>query len=410
MPEFLQVVSPDEAFVALSGFDRLGCERVTLEHAVNRVTAADIVAPEDVPPGPRATMDGYAVKAGDTFSASASMPALLQVVDRVVMGALPHVPVGVGQAAEIPTGGFLPEGADAVVMREYANALDAGALEVFRPVTPGENVLARAEDVAGGRPLMHAGRRLRPQDVGMLAALGIAAVSVARRPTVAVIVTGDEIVPVWEPPLPGQVRDINGYSIRAMAELAAATVSRCEIVRDDPALLKTALERAVSQVDVAVFSGGSSVGQRDHVLDVVSSFPGAEILVHGLAMRPGKPTLLARVGGKPVFGLPGHPVSALIVAHVFLAPFLRYLQGEALQRRPVGTQRRAVLTSSVHSTHGLQEYVRVTLEAQGHEWLARPLFGKSSMLSSLVKADGFFVIPMHAEGVASGETVDVYLF
>ena len=410
MPEFFKVASSEMVFEALSSFSRLGTERVRLEQAFNRVTAQEIIAPEDLPPRARATMDGYAVKARETFGASGSIPAVLQVSGRVVMGTLPDLPLAAGQTAEIPTGGFLPEGADAVVMVEYANKLEDGTLEIIRPVTPGENVLNRSEDVAQGKPIIPPGRRLRPHEVGLLAGLGILEIPVGRRPNVAVISTGDEIVPVGESPLPGQIRDSNGHALRALVESVGARVLTVELVCDEPTRLAAVLERALSQTDVVVLSGGSSVGQCDHIVGVAGSFAGAEILVHGVAISPGKPTLLARVNGKPVFGLPGHPVSALVVAQVFLAPFLRYLEGEALDREPVGSQKQAVLASSVHSAQGREEYVRVTLEQRGQEWLARPVFGKSGMLSSLVKADGFFRIPAHAEGVAGGEMVTVYLF
>lgn len=381
-----------------------------MDRSLHRVTAQEILSPEDLPPKARATMDGYAVQACDTFGASASIPAVLQLAGRVVMGVLSDWPITAGQAAEIATGGFLPEGADAVVMVEYSNKLDGDTVEIIRPVTPGENVLNRSEDVAQGQAVLPQGKRLRPHDLGMLAGLGILEVSVGKKPTVAVISTGDEIVPVSHSPLPGQIRDVNGHTLRALVECTGAEVLTCEIVRDEPALLTAALDRSLSRADVVVVSGGSSVGQCDHIAAVVKGFADAEILVHGVAISPGKPTLLARIHGKPVFGLPGHPVSALVVAQVFLAPFLRYLEGEALDREPAGRPKQAVLASSVHSAPGREEYVRVTLERRGQEWLARPVFGKSGMLSSLVRADGFFTIPLHAEGIAGGETVTVYLF
>lgn len=410
MPEFLKVVPPEKVFEALSSFPRLGTERVPLDQALHRVTAQEIVSPEDLPPQARATMDGYAVRAHDTFGASGSIPAVLRVVGRVIMGVLPDWPIAVGQAAEIPTGGFLPARADAVVMVEYSNRLDADTVEISRPVTPGENVLHRAEDVARGQVVVPQGKRLRPHDLGMLAGLGVLEVFVGRKPTVAVISTGDEIVPVSQHPGPGQIRDVNGHALRALAGSTGASISTCEIVRDEPALLTAVLNRVLPQADVIVVSGGSSVGQSDHIATVVGGCPGAEILVHGVAVSPGKPTLLARIQGRPVLGLPGHPVSALVVAQVFLVPFLRYLEGETLDREPAGRPRRAILASSVPSVPGREEYVRVTLERHGQGWRAKPVFGKSGMLSTLVKADGFFTIPLHAEGLAGGETVTVYLF
>jgi molybdopterin molybdotransferase len=410
VPEFFTVMSPERVFEALSAFPRLGTERVKLDQALHRVTAQEVISPEDLPPRARATMDGYAVQASDTFGASASLPAVLQMVGPVVMGMLPGFPLVAGQAAPIPTGGFLPEGADAVVMVEYSNRLNDGAVEIFRPVAPGENVLNKSEDVALGKVIVPQGRRLRPHDVGMLAGLGILEVPVGKKPSVAVISTGDEIVPVSASPLPGQIRDSNGRALRALVESAGAKVSISEIVPDEPVLLTAALEKALADSDLVLLSGGSSVGQGDHLVAVVSGLAGSEILVHGVAISPGKPTLLARVQGKPVFGLPGHPVSALVVAQVFVAPFLRYLEGEALDREPAGRQKRAILVSSVPSAPGREEYVRVTLEKCGQEWRARPVFGKSGMLSALVRADGFLVIPAHVEGIAGGETVTVYLF
>lgn len=410
MPEFFKVVTPQYIFDVLSGFSRLVFEQVDLEHSLGRVLGLDVVSPEDLPARARSTMDGYAVRAADTFGASDAVPALLKTVGRIAMGTFPDISINKGQAAEIPTGGFLPEGTDAVVMVEYTNPLPGGDIEVTRPVTKGENVLDRAGDVASGETVLPAGRRLRPQDVGMLAGLGITEITVFKKPRVAVISTGDEIVPVTQTPSPGQIRDINGHAIRALVETVGALAIPRDIVRDEPGLLRSALENALEIADVVVISGGSSVGERDHILEVVSGFPQAEIHAHGVAISPGKPTLLAQVQGKPIFGLPGHPVSATIVAQVFLLPFLKYLEGEELKKEPSGQRVSAVLATSVHSPHGREEYTRVKLEPEQDQLVARPVFGKSGMMSTLVKADGFFVIPIHAEGVAAGETVDVYLF
>ena len=277
-------------------------------------------------------------------------------------------------------------------------------------MTIGENVLGKAEDVARGECVIPAGKRLLPPDIGLLAGLGITQVAVYRRPKAAVISTGDEIVPVTDAPPPGRIRDINTHSIAALVRASGGEAERFDIVPDDPALLRSALEKALASADVVVLSGGSSVGERDHMVNVVSSMPGAVVHAHGIAISPGKPTLIASVGGKPVFGLPGHPVSALVVAQVFLAPFIRYLEGEELKRGPAGTRVRAALAASVHSAQGREEYIRVKIEDIQGQISARPVFGKSGMLSTLVKADGFFVVPIHAEGIPAGEMVDVFLF
>jgi molybdopterin molybdotransferase len=409
LPEFFKVATPEQVFEALSGFNRLTVETVPLDAALGRVCGADIASPEDLPPLPRSTMDGYAVRAADTFGASDSIPAFLDVAGAIAMGRLSSIAIGRNQAAAIPTGGFLPQGADAVVMVEYTSPAGEGAIEVSRPVTTGENVLGKAEDVAYGECVIPAGKRLLPQDIGMIAGLGITEVAVYRRPRAAVISTGDEIVPVTDTPPPGRIRDINTHSIAALVCAAGGEAERFAIVPDDPALLRSALEKALDS-DIVVLSGGSSVGERDHMVNVVASMPAAVVHAHGIAISPGKPTLIASVGGKPVFGLPGHPVSALVVAQVFLAPFIRYLEGETLKRKPAGTRVRAALAVSVHSAQGREEYIRVKMEDEQGQVSARPVFGKSGMLSTLVKADGFFVVPIHAEGIPAGELVDVFLF
>lgn len=410
MPEFFKVVTPDQVFEALSGFGRLAVETVPIDDALGRVCGVDIASPEDLPPLPRSTMDGYAVRAADTFGASDSIPAFLDVAGTVAMGQIPGSAIGRNQAAAIPTGGFLPRGADSVVMVEYTGPAGDGAIEVSRPVTAGENVLDKAEDVARGECVIPAGKRLLPQDIGLLAGLGITQVPAYRRPKAAVISTGDEIVPITETPPPGRIRDINSHSIAALVRASGGEAEMFDIVTDDPTLLKAALEKALVSADIVVLSGGSSVGERDHMVNVVSSMPGAVVYAHGIAISPGKPTLIASVGGKPVFGLPGHPVSSLIVAQVFLAPFIRFLEGEELKRGPAGTRVRAALARSVHSAQGREEYIRVKIEAKQGQISVRPVFGKSGMLSTLVKADGFFVVPIHTEGIPTGEMVDVFLF
>jgi len=409
LPEFFKVVTPEQVFEALSGFGRLAVETVPIDDALGRVCGADIASPEDLPPLPRSTMDGYAVRAADTFGASDSIPAFLDVAGAIAMGQLSGIAIGRNQAAAIPTGGFLPRGADSVVMVEYTGPAGDGAIEVSRPVTTGENVLGKAEDVARGEVVIPAGKRLLPQDIGLLAGLGMTQVAVYRRPKVAVISTGDEIVPVTDAPPPGRIRDINSHSIAALVRTSGGEAEMFDIVPDDPDRLRTAIEKALAS-DIVVLSGGSSVGERDHMVNVVSSMPGTVIFAHGIAISPGKPTLIASIGGKPLFGLPGHPVSALVVAQVFLAPFIRYLEGEALKRGPAGMRVRAALTTSVHSAQGREEYIRVKIEDEQGQVSARPVFGKSGMLSTLVKADGFIVVPIHAEGIPAGEMVDVFLF
>ncbi len=408
MAEFLHVITTDQFTERLSRFPRLSSERVSLDDSWHRNLAEDVVAPEDLPVRARSTVDGYAVRAEDTFGASDAIPALLEVVAAVEMGAMPDFVIRAGQAAQIPTGGFLPEGADAVVMVEYTNPVGGHGVEIMRPLAARTNVLEKGEDVRTGEGVVSVGRTLRPYEIGLLAALGIKDVAVYRRPRVAIISTGDEVVAIERTPQPGQIRDANAHSIAALVRAAGGKAIGFDIVPDSAGKLRAALDDGLAQADIVALSGGSSVGTRDLVLEVVAGLPGVEVLAHGVAIRPGKPTLLADRKGMAIFGLPGHPVSALIVAQVFLIPFLKYLQGDDLKKGPLGRRLKAVLSTSIHSSVGLEEFVRVRLEdAADGGYCAHPVFGKSGMLSTMVRADGIVVVPMRVEGIAKGEIVEV---
>jgi molybdopterin molybdotransferase len=406
LAEFLHVITSDQFIQLLGNFARLPSERVDLDQSLHRILSEDVIALENLPEGARSTVDGFAVRAQDTFGASDSIPAFLDVAASVTMGVMPDFEVHEGQAAQIPTGGFLPRGTDAVVMVEYTNPAGTNSIEVTRPVTVKTNVLECGEDARRGDVLIHTGKILRPQELGFLAALGITEVGIYHRPRVAIISTGDEVIPINRKPELGQIRDANGHAISALVRSCGAEPIQFDIVPDDADMLDEALQHGLARADVVAISGGSSVGTRDLMVDVVSSLPDAEILAHGVAIRPGKPTLLANRTGKAIIGLPGHPVSALIVAQVFLAPFLQYLQGGSLEKGPPGHRIKAVLATSIHSTIGLEEYVRVRLEetAEG-TYTASPVFGKSGMLSTMVKASGIVLIPMNAEGFSKGEVV-----
>ena len=395
----------------LGRFPTLSSERIPLDNSLHRILSEDVVASENLPEGARSTVDGFAVRAEDTFGASGSSPALLEVVSAVTMGIMPDFKIKTGQAAPIPTGGFLPGGADAVVMVEYTNPADANSIEIARPVTAKTNVLEKGEDARSGEILLRAGKKLRPQELGFLAAVGVTEVSVHRQPSVAIISSGDEVIPIGRKPASGQIRDANSHAISALVRACGAVPVPFDIVPDDAGMLRAALQKGLELADVVAISGGSSVGTRDLMVDVVGQLPDAEILAHGVTIRPGKPTLLANQRGKAVIGLPGHPVSALVVAQIFLAPFLHFLQGEKLEKGPRGVRIKAQLATSIHSTIGLEEYIRVRLteDADG-ECVAHPVFGKSGMLSTMVKADGITLIPMNAEGFSRGELVEVIRF
>lgn len=413
MSGFLKVKTAEEVLGMVRGLPSLGHERVPLGSACGRVLAEDLTAPESVPHFPRATMDGYAVRAKDVFGASETLPAFLRIGGEVVMGRAAAVEVKPGVAVAVPTGGMLPSGADAVVMVEYAHPVDGESIEISRPVAPGENVLGVGEDIAEGEKLFSPGLRLRPQDTGLLAALGVTAVQVFRKPRVALLSTGDEVVPAETPALPaGKIRDINTYSLSALVEEATgAVVGTREIVEDRLEALSEACSRAFRDHDVVMLSGGSSVGARDYTVRILDCFPGAELLVHGVAIRPGKPTILARVGEKLFWGLPGQPVSALMICKSFVLPSLDALEGASgtpdLIRR--GTVR-ARLGARLPSVHGRADYAPVSLQVTTEGIAAMPVFGKSAMMSTLARAEGFVVIDTHVEGLDRGSEVTVHLF
>lgn len=411
MKRFFKVKTVEEVLSLLAGFKPLEGEEVPLFQARGRVAAEAVAALENLPAFDRSAMDGYAVRARDTFGATETLPGLFTVVGEVVMGRAPGFTVGPGQAARIWTGGMLPRGADAVVMVEYAREVDETTVELSRAVAPGSHVIRAGEDVRAGEVLVAAGQRLRPQEVGLLAGLGFTRVRVVRRPRVAVISTGDEIVPVEAVPGPGQVRDINTYSLGAQVEASGAEPVYVGLVRDEPAELRAAAARGLAEAEVVVLSGGSSVGVRDFTVEVFGSFAGAEVLVHGVSVSPGKPTILARRGNQSLWGLPGHAVSAMITFDLFLRPLLARLSGEAAPERLFGRSVKARLSRNVPSVHGREDYVRVWLEAEAEgDFTAHPLLGQSGLISTMVKADGLVRIGLNEEGLSQGAEVEVLLF
>lgn len=408
MSDFLILKSASEARTILSGFLPVEVERVSLEQADGRVLGEDIQAPEDLPPWPRATMDGYAVRAKDSFGASESVPAFFTVRGAVPMGGVYPGKVGTGDAVAIATGGVLPDGADAVVMVEYTQGGQGAELEVRKSVAPGTNVIARGDDLGRGQALLPSGRRLRASDVGVLAAFGLVSVPVHRRPRVGILSTGNEVVSPTSTPAPGQVRDVNQYTMAAMARRVGAEVTLGGIVHDDPVELRQAIKALVLACDAVLVSGGSSIGTRDLTALVLAEL-GAEIVFHGISVRPGKPTILARHGKKPIVGMPGVPVSALVIFDVFVAPMLRRLGGEVAPetwpcRRP------AFLSRKMPSVPGREDYLRVRVFVKDGVTWAEPLLGGSAALATVLRADGLVVVPPESEGIGEGEAVDVWLY
>lgn len=407
---FLKTLSRPEFQALLQDFPPTDSETVPFHRARGRVLAGELVATEDLPAGARSGMDGYALQAADLFGAGEGSPAYLECVARIPVNEYPTFSLQPGECAWIPTGGFLPEGADAVVMVEYTQEIGAGTVEVRASVAPGENVMERGEDAAAGQPALAAGSRLRTQEVGLLAALGVAEVRVHRRPRVGILSTGDELVPVSQKPSPGQIRDVNTYTTACLAEEAGGEPVTYGIVGDDLERLRAVLAEALAECDVVFLSGGSSKGTRDHTVAALESLPGTEILAHGVRLSPGKPTILGRVGGKAVLGLPGQVGSAQVVMTVLGQPFIRHLAGDRQAfdelRRPY---RRARLARNLQSRQGREDYVRVHLEPAAGLPAAQPVLGKSGLLRTLLQSQGLLVIPADAEGFREGEEVDVWL-
>jgi molybdopterin molybdotransferase len=406
MKEFFQVLDIEAVLALKERFDRLDGEKIGLDEALGRVLAEDIKAPCNLPGFNRATMDGFAVRAASTYGASEANPAYLEVVGAVVMGQAPDFSVGPGQAARIATGGMLPEGADSVVMVEHTDNLDTNTIEVFRSVAPGQYRVTADEDVARGGLLFSAGRVLKPQDIGLMAAMGLGSVAVYRRPRVGIIPTGDEVVPLEKEPAPGQVRDVNTHTLVALVQEAGGQPLAYPIVADRFEDLFDTFRRALAENDMVLVAGGSSVGMRDLTLDALEALEQSSILFHGVSIRPGKPTMLARCGAKPFWGLPGHVTSAMVVFMVLVRPLLDHIAGRRM-RLPGRIQAR--LSRNLASVQGRVDFVRVRLtEKDGHPW-AEPILGHSGLLHTMVEADGLVAIAMNSEGLDQGTWVEVML-
>jgi molybdopterin molybdotransferase len=415
------VVSREEALKALDGqlvVPPLAVEKHPLSAALGRVLGRDIISSADLPAFDRSTMDGFAVRSADTFGATESLPALLTIAGDIPMGTMPFRPLGKGEAMRIATGGALPPAADAVVMFEQVQSVDSGSIEVVRAVAPQENVSFRGEDVQKGERVLTRGHVIRPQDMAALANMGVTAVPVFERPRVAIVSTGNELVPADGTPGPGQIRDSNSYNLEGLITLAGGAAKRMGIVRDDPARLRSALEEAMQDCRIVLFTGGSSVGTADFTAQVINELGSPGVLVHGVAIKPGKPLIAGIVSGPegpvPVFGLPGHPVAVANCFDLFVKPVLARFTGSVPDPGLVGipTQRtvRARLSRSIASAPGREDHVRVTLEQREDGLWARPIFGGSGLISSLVKALGTVVVPVNAIGVETGEEVEVRLF
>ncbi|MBI5927807.1 MAG: molybdopterin molybdotransferase MoeA [Chloroflexi bacterium] len=375
--------------------------------ALGRILAEPIYSPERLPYFARSTMDGYAVRAADTFGATQSLPAYLTCVGSIQMGQVAEISIKAGQCAEIFTGAMLPAHADAVVMMERTQKLSEAEIEILAPVAPGENVVQIGEDIETGATTLPAGHRLRPEDIGGLLAVGVLAIKVAVPPRVGILSGGDELVPPEVIPAPGQIRDINGPMLAALVQQTGGHPVLLGIAKDETADYHSRARAGFAEVDMLLMTAGSSVSSRDLTRDVIGGLGQPGILQHGLAVKPGKPTILAVCDGKPVIGLPGNPVSALLVARQIVVPLLRY----GLGQKPIPPVCiHATLTHNIASVTGREDTIPVRLIERDGNWQAEPLFGKSNLIFTLVRADGVVHIPLNSNGFKAGTPVEVMVF
>lgn len=386
---------------------RLDSELVEIYNAAGRVLSESVLSKKNVPHFRRSTVDGYAVVSKDTYGASESLPSFLDVVGEVHMGKSATMIITENQAVYIPTGGMLPEGADAVVMVEYTETIDNESLAVLDSVTVKENVVNIGDDISKDETVLRKGQILRAQDIGVLASIGLDRVKVYKKPSIAIISTGDEIVGTNEEVKLGQIRDINTHTLTVMADQLGCQITKKTVVRDEFELLQKELNDSLKNSDIVIISGGSSVGTKDITIDVIKSVDKSEVFIHGLAIKPGKPTIIAKVNNSLVLGLPGQPVSAMVVFKVMVAFFVKYVQSI---ENEIEYGIEAELSANIHSAQGKETYQMVTVEKIEDKYLATPIYGKSGMITLLSRAKGYIIIDMNKEGVLKGEKVIVYQF
>lgn len=404
--EFFNVTGLENVLKYRFLFSKLGTEEVDISEAYGRILAQDMISDENLPDFRRSTMDGYAICASSSYGSGESNPGWLTIKGSVAMGERPGFQIAPGEAARIATGGMLPKGADAIVMIEHTEAVDDASIEIYKSVAPGQHVIDIGEDFKQDEILLSCGRLIRAQEVGLLAAFGKQKISVYKKPVVAIISTGDEVVPIEQNPPLGKIRDINSYTLSAQVREAGGIPKSYGIVPDSYQQLHQVCSHAISDSDIVLISGGSSVGVRDLTIDVLSSLPDSEILVHGVSISPGKPTILAKVGDCAFWGLPGHVVSAMVVFSVIVRPFIEHIAGLAYKKN---FEIPAKLTRNLPSVHGRTDYIRVRLFEKDGVQYAEPILGKSGLLNTMIKADGLIEIDINTEGLYKDSDVKVTL-
>jgi len=406
-----EVIAMLKSHLNLKEITQSNIEVVDIKTALHRILAEEVVAPVNLPGFNRSTMDGYAIGAEDSFGATDSLPSYLKIVGEIKMGAKPEFKINPGESAKISTGGMLPEGANAVMMVEYTEQIDDTTIEARRSISPWENVVREDEDLKTGEIILRKGSRLRSQDIGVLAGIGKTNIKIYREPKIAIISTGNEIIPAEGEPRIGQIRDINSYTLGACIEEAGGIPVYRGIIKDEVILVEQEIKKTIKEdkVEAVIISGGSSVGVRDVTLEVLNRLGKPGVLIHGVSVKPGKPTILAIADNRPIFGLPGHPVSAMIIFDLFVRPLISLLQGGQYNYNSA-KEIEAELTCNIVSDSGREDYVRVFVYKEGEKYYAEPILGKSGLISTMVRASGLIKIGLNIEGVEKGSKVVAKLF
>ncbi len=385
----------------------LPTERLPIEECFDRISALDIVATEDLPAFSKSTVDGYAINSMDSFGVKENTPAYLTLIKKEVqMGIASDFKLNRGEVSMIPTGGMVPEGADAVLMLEFANIISGDMIEVLRPVSPNENIIKQGEDIKNGETVLSRGSRFRPQDIGALAGIGVVEAEVFKKFKASIISTGDEIVPPDSYLKPGQVRDINSYTLSGLISQFGGVPVNKGIYKDDYLIIREAIQESVNDSDLVLISGGTSAGAKDMASDIIDSLGAPGVIFHGVALKPGKPLIGGVLNNKPVFGLPGHPAAVIVCFYSFIKPVIERLFTNESRDNEV----RAIISKNIASSAGREDHIRVQLKYREGEFIATPILGKSGLISTLVNADGIVVISPEKLGLNAGDIVNVRLF
>jgi len=409
MSDFLKVKPIEQALEIIDNHPTplLSTVNIKTIDSLSRTVSTPITSSSNLPSFDRSTMDGYAVRATDTYGASQSQPSYLNLVSEITMGSIPKTKIKIGQAARIFTGGMIPESANAVVMVEYTELIDSSLIEIIKPVAPGENIIKIGEDIKENDPVFEVGHVIRSQDIGGLLALGITQTPVFERPKIGVISTGDELINPEIEPKKGQVRDINSYTVSSLIQKHGGEPIIFGINKDEFEVQFNSAKKALTECSLLVISAGSSTSSRDLTAEVISSLGEPGILMHGLAHKPGKPSIIGSVENKLIFGLPGNPVSAMIIFELLVKRAIHNILRSA---KELIAPTQAILTTDIPSINGREEHVPVKLyNSQSGRLMAEPVFGKSNLIYTLIKSDGIVIVPINKSGIYSGDLVDVFI-